>query len=70
MTIAGNPMSTVVLAVIFSALAALGGGAIGGVVTGGKDIGYQLAALMGAFYGPMAGLLGVAVGLGVLLIIG
>ena len=70
MTVAGNPLSTVVLAVVLSTLAALGGGALGGMATGGKDIGYSLAALMGGFYGPMAGLTGVGLALLALLVLG
>lgn len=70
MTLAGSTPGTLAIALALATLAALGGGAIGGVLTGGKDIGYPLAALMGGFYGPMAGLLGVAVGLGVLLVVG
>jgi hypothetical protein len=31
------------------------GGVIGGVVVGGKTLGNKLAAVMGGFYGPLAG---------------
>lgn len=47
-------------------VAAACGGAIGGILTGGKDIGNGLAAVLGAFYGPIAGLFGVALGILVL----
>jgi len=39
------------------------GGAVGGMLVGGKDLGYELAAMMGAFFGPLAAVPGVAVGL-------
>lgn len=46
-------------------VAAVVGGAIGGLLTGAKVIGPQLAALMGVFFGPMAGFVGVALGLSI-----
>ncbi len=39
------------------------GGALGGVLVGGKHIGYGLAAMMGVFFGPIAALPGVVVAL-------
>ena len=39
------------------------GGAIGGVVVGGKAIGNEVAAMMGGFFGPLAGASGVLIGL-------
>jgi hypothetical protein len=44
------------------ALGALGG-ALGGVLVGGKHIGYGLAAMMGIFFGPIAALPGVLLAL-------
>ena len=44
------------------------GGAIGGVLVGGKSLGNKLAATMGAFYGPLAGIAGVALGVVVLML--
>lgn len=44
------------------ALGALGG-AIGGVLVGGKHVGYGLSALMGMFFGPIAALPGVLIAL-------
>lgn len=35
-------------------VASLIGGAIGGIVVGGKHLGNELAAMLGGFYGPMA----------------
>ena len=39
------------------------GGAVGGIIVGGKHLGNELAAMMGAFYGPMASIPGVLIGL-------
>lgn len=41
------------------------GGALGGMIVGGKHMGHQLAAVIGSFYGPLAGLAGVGIGLAV-----
>jgi hypothetical protein len=46
---------------ILAFVAALGGGAVGGILVGGKDLGNELAAMMGACYGPLAGFVGVLV---------
>ncbi len=51
-------LGAVVLGTIFSIL----GGAAGGVFIGGKALGNELAAMMGGFYGPLAGAVGVFVG--------
>lgn len=44
------------------------GGALGGVLVGGKHIGYGLAAMMGVFFGPIAALPGVLIALVALLL--
>lgn len=54
------------VALIAGTAATLVGGAIGGVVVGGKALGNELAAMMGGFYGPLAGVPGIVVGLIVL----
>jgi hypothetical protein len=46
------------------------GGLAGGVLVGGEALGRQLAALMGGFYGNLAGFLGVLLGLVVLAFFG
>ncbi|MGO9132795.1 MAG: hypothetical protein ACLP8A_01935 [Methylovirgula sp.] len=59
-------METVVmvfLAICFGIAASLVGGAVGGVLVGGKAIGNELAALMGGFYGPLAGATGTFIGI-------
>ena len=50
--------------------ASIAGGALGGIAVGGKALGNELAALMGGFYGPLAGGTGVLIGLIVLALIG
>lgn len=54
---------TIVLALIVGAAASLIGGAMGGVAIGGKALGNELAAMMGGFFGPLAVIPGVIVGL-------
>lgn len=56
------------IAMIVGALASLAGGAVGGILVGGKHLGGQLAAIIGAFYGPLAGIPGVALGLVIVLL--
>ncbi len=57
------------LSLVCGGVGALIGGALGGIATGGKALGNQLAAFMGAFYGPLAGFTGVAAGLVILALI-
>jgi len=45
------------------------GGAIGGMIVGGQHMGYELAAMLGAFFGPMAAAPGVLLALIILLFI-
>jgi hypothetical protein len=59
-------MILVVVAFIVGVIASIAGGAVGGVAVGGKHIGNELAAMMGGFYGPLAGISGLIVGLVVL----
>ena len=51
-----------IVAIVAAFAASMLGGALGGVAVGGKAIGNELAALMGAFYGPLAGWRGVLIG--------
>jgi hypothetical protein len=55
-----------VIALALGIVASLGGGALSGIGIGGAALGKQLAAIMGALYGVMAGAVGVIVGLAVL----
>ena len=50
--------------------ASVAGGALGGVLVGGRELGPYLAALMGAFFGPLAGVGGIALGLLALALLG
>ncbi|MFZ5703019.1 MAG: hypothetical protein ACOY4P_16870 [Pseudomonadota bacterium] len=57
---------TVGIALLAGIVAALIGGAVGGIVVGGKHMGNGLAATMGGFFGPVAGVPGLIIGLAVL----
>jgi hypothetical protein len=48
---------------ILALLSGAFGGTLGGVIVGGKALGNELAAMMGAFFGPVASIPGVLVGL-------
>lgn len=62
----GNlPIETAAIALFAGTLASFVGGAFGGVLTGGRALGLQLAAFMGSFYGVVTGAAGVALGLAV-----
>ncbi len=50
-------------------VASLIGGAIGGMIVGGKHLGNELAAMMGGFYGPMAAVPGAILALIILALI-
>jgi len=45
------------------------GGAIGGIIVGGKHMGNELAAMMGGFFGPIAAAPGVLLALIILIFI-
>lgn len=57
---------TVGIALLAGIVAALIGGAVGGIVVGGKHMGNGLAATMGGFFGPVAGVPDLIIGLAVL----
>jgi hypothetical protein len=57
-------------ALVIGIAASVAGGAAGGILTGGKALGNELAALMGGFYGPLAGIGGTVLGLVVVALIG
>ena len=50
--------------------ASLAGGALSGIVLGARHLGPSLAALMGAFFGPLASVIGLGLGLFVVALIG
>lgn len=66
------PFSPEMLAISFvvGVIASIAGGALGGMAVGGKALGNELAALLGGFYGPLAGVAGVTIGLVVVTITG
>ncbi|MCB1056435.1 MAG: hypothetical protein KDD11_13115 [Acidobacteria bacterium] len=55
--------SQLLIAIGVGLVASIAGGAIGGIVTGGKALGNELAATMGAFYGPIGGFHGTLIAL-------
>ncbi|MCL2429037.1 MAG: hypothetical protein FWD12_07370 [Alphaproteobacteria bacterium] len=57
------PLGDTVIALAIGVVASVAGGALGGILVGGKALGNELAAMMGSFYGPLAGSGGVAVAL-------
>ena len=69
MAIAGLSVAGAAVALIVGVMASVIGGALGGVAVGGKALGNELAALMGGFYGPLAGVPGIVIGLLVLALI-
>ena len=58
--------ATAVLWLLLAFVVAMGGGAFAGVRLAGKDLGNELAAMMGAMFGPTAAVPAVLVGLIVL----
>jgi hypothetical protein len=56
-------MTEALVALGLGLLASFAGGVLGGLLIGGKALGAQLASLMGFFFGPTGGFLGVALGL-------
>jgi len=69
MTLPSSP-EMLVVSFILGVVASIGGGVVGGVFVGGKVLGNELAALLGGFYGPLAGVAGVILGLAILTIVG
>jgi ABC-type phosphate transport system permease subunit len=57
------------VALIVGTMASIIGGALGGIFVGGRALGNELAALMGGFYGPLAGVPGIVVALVVLAVL-
>jgi len=59
-------MTVWIVAVSIGFGAAALGGVAGGLIVGAKDLGAELAAYLGGFYGTLAGFAGVLAGLGLL----
>jgi hypothetical protein len=57
---------TALLWLLIAGLVAMAGGAVAGIRLAGKDLGTELAAMMGAMFGPTAALPAVLAGLVVL----
>lgn len=60
----------IVAALALAFVASLAGGAVGGIYTGGKVLGNELAAMLGGLYGPLAGVTGVAIAFLILALVG
>jgi hypothetical protein len=60
---AGLSLVDTIIALAVGIVASIAGGALGGILVGGKILGNELAAMMGGFYGPLAGSGGVALAL-------
>lgn len=65
-----DPILWPLAVLLIGAAASAAGGALGGLVIGARDLGPSLAATMGAFFGPLAGVSGIALGLLVIAWIG
>ncbi|MBD2206599.1 hypothetical protein H6G33_30955 [Calothrix sp. FACHB-1219] len=59
-------ISTVLLSLLIATVAAMLGGAIGGMLLAGKDIGYKFSATLGGLFGPAGVIPAVLLGLAVL----
>ncbi|MBO0750992.1 MAG: hypothetical protein J2P53_02705 [Bradyrhizobiaceae bacterium] len=59
----GLPLLDAGIALAVGIAASVAGGALGGVLVGGKALGIERAAMMGSFYGPLAGSGGIALAL-------
>ncbi|MFB2981524.1 hypothetical protein [Microseira sp. BLCC-F43] len=64
-----NLVTGLVWLVLAAALSVIGG-AIGGVLVGGKDLGNQLAAMIGGLFGPAGVIPAVLIGLVILRFVG
>ena len=62
----GLSFSTALLCLLAAFVLSMAGGAVAGVRLAGKDLGNELAAMMGAMFGPTAAVPAVLVGLVVL----
>ena len=56
-------MTQLWIAIAVGLVASIAGGAVGGILTGGKAIGNEVAGMMGAFYGPIGGFHGTVIAL-------
>lgn len=60
---------TIAIWTFLAFLLAMGGGAVAGVRLAGKDLGNELAALMGAMFGPTGAVPGILLGLIILALV-
>lgn len=62
-------MTSILVWTLLAAVLAIAGGALAGILLAGKDLGNQLAAMMGGMFGPVAVVPGVFLGLIILKLI-
>ena len=62
-------MATALLWTVLAFVLAAAGGAIAGIVLAGKDLGNELAGMMGAMFGPAGAVPAVVIGLAILALI-
>jgi hypothetical protein len=68
-TLAADPYLWPLILLLIGTAASVAGGALSGIVIAGKELGAELAGMMGAFFGPLAGATGIAAGLLVLALV-
>lgn len=68
-TFFGDPAMQVLMWVLMAFVLSMAGGALAGVRLAGKDLGNELAAMMGAMFGPTAAVPAVLLGLVVLALV-
>ena len=56
-------LTTGLVWLIFAVLISMLGGAIGGMLVGGKDLGYKFSAILGGIFGPASVIPAIIVGL-------
>ncbi|BAZ06993.1 hypothetical protein [Calothrix sp. NIES-3974] len=54
---------------IVATIVSMAGGAIGGILIAGKDLGYELSAILGGFFGPAGVIPSILLGLVILSVI-
>ncbi|MBD2208348.1 hypothetical protein H6G27_00500 [Nostoc linckia FACHB-104] len=59
-------IATVIVWVLIATILSMLGGAIGGILLAGKDIGYKFSAILGGLFGPAGVIPAILVGLAVL----
>jgi hypothetical protein len=69
-TVTHIPYLWPIVAIALAFAASIAGGAISGMLIGGKSLGNELAAMMGVLYGPLAGVPGALLAVIILMLFG